>query len=81
MAVDRAVTAITDITNSRRRMSSPGGEETGEGGQFFAPVLRSLGEGGSGAHILTRCGDICPAPCSQSAESNLTCFGAIAVYC
>jgi hypothetical protein len=40
-------TPTTDITNNRRSMSSPGGEETGEGGQLIAPpVLRSLGEGG-----------------------------------
>ena len=41
---DQPAASATDITKNRVRMSSPGGEETGEGGQFFAP----------GAHILTR---------------------------
>jgi hypothetical protein len=41
---DHPAASATDTTNDRVRMSSPGGEETGEGGQFFAP----------GAHILTR---------------------------
>jgi hypothetical protein len=34
--VGPAATPTTDITNNRRSMSSPGGEETGEGGQFYA---------------------------------------------
>jgi len=29
-------TPTTDITNYRRGVSSPGGEETGEGGQLYA---------------------------------------------
>jgi hypothetical protein len=40
----------------------PGGEETGEGGPFFAPVPGSLGEGGNGVHILTRFEEICLTP-------------------
>ena len=36
--------STTAATNDRMRMSSPGGEDTGEGGQFYA----------NGAHILIR---------------------------
>jgi hypothetical protein len=46
MAVNRAASATTDITNPLRRMSSPGGEETGEGEQPFTatpPYFNSVG--------------------------------------
>jgi hypothetical protein len=34
-------------------------EETGEGGQFYAPIPHGLGERGSSAHILARSEEIC----------------------
>ena len=52
-------TPTTDITNNRRSMSSPGGEETGEGGQFYA----------NGA-IFASIEEICRAPYSMPARGS-----------